>query len=875
MWLSFEKILKRALKLSNSNNLGLFNKHDIFKNIFSLLIAKHIFEDSSDVEEVSKRIKETLLFFEEIKNNNSIADEDIYSLEFMKKKLSEVLKNSEHIRYILAIQGVLVGSEQSDAVKYSVLNELDQNPTRQDCHVCMLASLMNPLRQKVGSCFATAVLIEMQESQTSNFLMLMRSIIEKGKIEITRDGNTSEAYLYNRPLLNYPRQLTIYLSQIKHAPILRILITRICNTETASEVNSAIDLLENTFYEEHERHYGNFKEIIGAIGILSGKINIKSSVTHKTERFTRSTNSYKRKKEDVVECYASSFENLFILRSMEFCFATLSESNGNLLRKSFTVGLGLDSRHHKGLQNYLVEHVEDRVKILNQDLEYRVSAYNQMQYNDYLKTRNDQRSPSSEYRSMAMNDINDIKATRVFLSNVLTIFYNTFMERASEIYIEAYNPKISNDTDVDSFLGDITAGFSLLFRGSAGGNSISIIDDVDTFKDSLNRFISVASGDLVSNLISHFDVREHEKIIEAEARDFINKISDFISDPDFIKAAFTRISIKNGLFLDFNNYPDKSIEKMISLNLTPWSSPTGGTPYNLLQNLYATSQNILKKYRATNLTTAEEVLDFWKRSSLGSSSSTLLAISPSHVFRLFPKQINDIEAVFSVLGSNLENHWVFQSVVKEISTFLNIHEDRLMHAGNSIIELRAYLLKYLNSVNSGSLIARIDCIIYTESRKIHTEDLYILFEKVAHKLALDNIEELNKKFQNKPLRRDMITIEDASMIIAEFCNIHLDDAIGAFVAICKIDIHKFNAHVIGDTNWDEGHIMFIFNNITRKNEFWAFTKSFSVGMPIYNWNTKEHISSGEWLVFYDTSQYSKSLPSKNMGIREERNWGRR
>lgn len=868
----------KAFKLSNSNSMGLFNSADFFINQIGIIVAKNIlFDPSNEKSTFIKKIENSIELLKNMPLYVPVGMQEIRAFEFMQKKLNQ-LKSSEHlIRVLSNIKKPYYESDQYDMIKYTLLLSQETNLHVVQGKAAALAALITPIRQEVGSCFATALAIEIQENQNENFLEIISKIISSGEVSFTYSGTTNKAYISNRPTIAQQAKNSFYiflkhLEDAKKIPMLRIITGLISEKFSKEEIDELIDKFIIKSKRDMDKDDWSTIDLIQHLGKFVE--NTKSSNNQYVFSTHKHLGGFKRKSlSDTALLYASSVSNLHISRVFEFALATFSESEGAKLKTAILTSLGFQGRENNTIGDEVFDHIKQRLISVHEDLNYNINVYNQLQYTDYLKhQRNNESSASSMGSEAVLFSIHNLKNLQNTLTGLYEDIYHQLSVRAENFFAESYDPHLSSHNTYAGVLEDIPAGFRLMFKGSAHSTKMSSINTAEEFSKAMHEFIILSTVDIIDEIAGPNSSEE----IKNEISEVLNIISQGITGSNFIQKCFENIANRMNLHLDFHANPKHTIKVMMDKNITPWSTPSGGSPINLLKNIYNIQEG-LHSSKKSDASSLHEIISFWKETCKKiPSTRAVIATSPTHVFRLFPNAIQYHDRYELILFDHQD---YFPDIIDEY--FISFVSD-ISHKGfkyvfdqvkytNNFKDLKKSIFSMMENVTPDTyeiLMSNIFALSQTLSMRsiINQKNRLaeLLYQKSKKSQDIDHMHSIIKDFITSQQNRKCTSYRRLFSFICHHCALitPFEDLFRSLKEIFN-GFYPEASQILGDTNWACRNIILLRNELSNKQEIWAFDDDYCKGFPLLDWNREKNIRSGTWEIFSKPDQYNKSLVKRD------------
>lgn len=521
-----------------------------------------------------------------------------------------------------------------------------------DAHIrkAVLSACLSFLRQNVGSCFATAPAIVIQQKQTENLLTDLYEILSTGKLQRTFGGVEFSVPLspssgggdLNKLILLEPLRETLCYSPGLVAAFMASGILSEKNPEKikpflapffAETEISMGDLIHRAFLS----HFAITDEDL----IAYEKIGISLA---KTQSLTGSVSGHLSKqkwqaceKMQVAEKRArTAFKAIVehpLVKTWEFTIASFSEVKMEFSSWNLYSSLGMHPEEKGGIGQIIYKSFEEKVqqnneKVAEYQAEYEV-AYNQLRATEALLKRasneSDARRLSAEFdtRLHHMQTCLDARDRAHDQAEKYTAFFSYLLkeynEKFQEYFQEIYDADMRDVTPGP--YEDSPAGFRLVYKhGRSNASLWTMIYTADQYIEVLVEFFLAVEPQIAAD----FDWDLARTVLS----DITTAILMHMRGQEFLETALERMAKAHG---------DGGQKK-------PWAYTSGGTMTTLLKTYYKKEGELTEESRwvenETNLLVF--LLDVLKtqplitEDMLAKENPSLLMSSPTHAFILYP-----------------------------------------------------------------------------------------------------------------------------------------------------------------------------------------------------------------------------------------------
>ncbi len=518
-------------------------------------------------------------------------------------------------------------------VIYSLDLPLNAQITLRDLRRAVLSALLTPLRQNIGSCFATAPAILIQREQIERLLFDLFELMMKSKLSRTIDG------------------------QLKSVPI--------SLSFGIGDLNQLVDLSDPTFLESP-----GLKKAFASIGIKNeeikkyvskeGTMTVQNLIERVVFLFFRINPTdlkegfLRKKSERVKEAYLALEEakNRFkivtdhaLLRTWEYTLASFSDYKIEFSRWNLFASLGFDSKEEGGIGELIYKKLQDKLDKTHQEIE--------KLYQDYLKSIDEERVLKALLRGASSYEkVRQLKGQLIaqthqaqvceelfenashkgeHLSHFFPFLVEKYMEQFQYYFQEIYDPEM---IDIHPFVyDDAPAGFRLVYKhGRQDPSCWTLIQNQKEYIESLIHFF-LGVEPLIA---SQTDWKEGKKIVE----EITTALIHHLSTEDFLISAIERMG-------KAHQKPQKkeAFKQIQYLEKKPWSYTSGGSMHTLLKCYYSLEKEIFEEVCVVKRPIDLLVFLLDLMQNLPSSISTpfeknsshgLLMYSPTHAFTFRP-----------------------------------------------------------------------------------------------------------------------------------------------------------------------------------------------------------------------------------------------
>lgn len=529
----------------------------------------------------AKQIEQGLALLEPLLSYRFVNDGfDQFALRRMQKLLLELRKNGKLIALVNGFSKDVANTH----VEYVVLRSVGKKGAITDALVreAVVSALLMPLRQNVGSCFATAPCIIIQDEQVENLLHDLGSLVHGGVLRRVVAG----------------KEIAVPLSLSTGAGIAKKRLP-------ASYCNKVLQL-----------------------------VGERVSVDEGTYLLFDVLSKNKEKVQKIVDLTDHA-----LLKGWEYSVASLSDFKVEIFKWNIFASLGFEKNDRGGVGEVIFRHFNNRIDEKNGEIDALQKelelAYSRVKMTEALLRQADSKEKARRLQAEHMANVDHfhaVKDARDELSNLgeayqklYQLLMKVYTDKIGEEFQELYDADIIADTG--AVYEDAPAGFRLLYKhGRTDPVAWSFIYSEKEYVEALESFFKMVEPEVISQC-----EKESQK---EEIGLLTTQIIYHIRTDVFLKSAHHRIRTFHAKHdIESGGYK------------TPWVYTSGGTMDGLLHAYYGNQKGLTKEasVRHTPLDLLTFYVDEMKglRGSVATlfervKEKRMLATSPNHAFTLLP-----------------------------------------------------------------------------------------------------------------------------------------------------------------------------------------------------------------------------------------------
>lgn len=769
-----------------------------------------------------------------------------------------------------------------------------------------LCAYLTPLRQNVGSCFATAPAIVIQKDQPLRFLDDLQQLLSKGKLKRIFGGIEYAIPLSPSTGVGDLRKNVL----APHASLCPGLITAcqilgVCSPSDPPEFQSrSIEVLIQQF--------GQGKKILTVEALIQAiclkqesltsqdldkqtewesaqvrqfQMGVRGFSSSSSEKIRR-LQHFKNKCSEAQEAFKGLCDNALI-KAWEFTLASFSEVKMEFSKWNFYVSLGFSTQETGGIGELLFTRLNEKVEEINKklhqyQLDYQLS-FDQVRATETLlrnaSSEGDARRLRAEYQSRAyhMRSCQELRDELYekgsHYSGLLSFLLKQYDQKFPEYFQEIYDAQMQDVAE--GAYEDSPAGFRLVYKqGRVDPSTWTLIENENQYIQSLTDFFSLTQTSISA------ECEWEEGVLEI--RDLTEQILFHLREPRFLTSALERMAKAYQ-----TNIPNTPLFSLHQIEKKPWAYTSGGTMTTLLKTYYCreseftseskwveSPQDLLIFILDTLKNLFPRVLDPY----LKGERTGMLMNSPTHAFVLLPEPI---KAGWQTDGFTYT--WVRDEILapgqqfyakiqleREEQEFLFHHfcdshslplipNPFLSHKSLTPLEWRQALLAVLTTPGFAD---QIDAFLYQSLPLIPGSNWKELAKEFLVRLGSSLYSPLLKQFPDRPVPyftaaqfHDLVT---SCYLVAEETVCFPFD-VGSQVASIGKELGTIppTSLLVADTNWSGNYFAFVVNPGTLQLDLWRMNKALTKGVPMSQWRQWLNGQQKQpWTLFTQPHEYS-------------------
>jgi hypothetical protein len=830
--------------------------------------------------------QEGYLFYPTGLNDGALVEHILPTLRF--------LHSEEALKSLKRFQGPLF-SKWAERLVFETLGiPASSSPTDAQIRAAVLCACLTPLRQNVGSCFATAPAILIQSETPALLLEDLYQLLTTGKLKRIFGGVEYSVPLSPNPGVGdlkrniLPLKPTLSPGAVAALEAIEVTdgkmrIAELAQGKSSLTMQEVIHslLLKKFSLSEADLESGKRLELSQ---LKSAKMGVLTPSTKLGK-----VSAFWEKERQASFAFQGMCDNA-LLKSWEFTIASFSEVKMEFSRWNLYSSLGLASEEAGGIGEVLYRRLDEKINDINKKLEeyqkqYEI-AFDQVKSTEAMfrnvSSDSEARRLQAEYQSrsyhlracLEMRDSLYSKGSN--LSKLFSFLVQQYGEKFPDYFQEIY------DAQMQDFQGDLyddsPAGFRLVYKhGRPDPSSWTLIYDSNAYIDALLDFFSATSAQIAANCEwegGSDDILELTSAIIAHIR-----------TPFFLESALHRMAKAH------QTAPIASpMSRLHQIEKKPWAYTSGGTMTTLLKTYYRRESELTQegKWVESETELLIFILDTLKSLPtnitdpyLKKTRKRMLMTSPSHAFSLFPGQEEFVkgwqEEMFTYTWVRDEIFLPSQKFYAEM--LLNPEEQRFLLStfcrqfppasalehidlprGKKLtpIEWRNHIVK---AAAKPQVADALDSFLYQSLPLVPTREWKSIVRKIFSDQKNEKLEAVLAKFLDPAVpfctAKELRDAAKGCYLLAEN-TIALSFDLHHFVAKHArfIDLGSPTPLLFADTNWCGYYFGFVVNPGTGRLELWRLDRTLSTGVPMTEWKQwLRGVDRKNWSIFTRPFEY--------------------
>ncbi len=784
----------------------------------------------------------------------------------------------------------------------------------------VLCACLTPLRQSVGSCFASAPAILIQREQVDIFLDDLYQLLTTGKLKRTYGGkeysvplspNIGAGDLRKNLFLLDPKAMICYspgiiaacemlgvipvhIPDAKKADVLKQSLPELTKDRqkmTVEELLRTILLQQMGIAEEDLQQGMRISQAqIKTLQLMPA--NADSSLSKKVEI----VEEFFRKEKQAKAAFMGVCDNA-LLKAWEYTLASFSDVKMEFSRWNLYTSLGFSADESGGIGELIFKHVDEKLQNVNEKIQKfqqeSQAAFDAAKATEALLrqagSEAEARRLQAEYQSRTyhmqscISTRDELYAEGSQLSTFFTFLLEKFDSLFPEYFQEIYDPNM-----VEPHIqphDDSLAGFRLVYKhGRMDPSQWTLIYNSEEYIDSLCDFFSSVE----QRITAQISWEEGKKDISL----ITTKLLSFLRTDVFLKGALERISKAQA-----------ATAQRADPNRKPWAYLSGAGVETLLKTYFCREGDYTKEDKRFEnesellifiVDTFKGLMPVATDPFLKNPGKGMLMTSPSHAFILLPGQKKLTEGwqengfTYTWVRDQLflpsqkfygdmqltqtQQIFLLDAFCRELPPILSHDVHRVFHADPVPISVPTFRQKMLEALFSCAdvkhsfqkrvLTDGLDGFLFQTLPIVSGSDWKLLIKQLLSDLYDDACREFLYPLNHAPCA--YMTAKK----IKELAKITYVQSRGSLLS--AFDLHQYIADharyiglapptslIIADTNWSNQYFGCVVNPGTSRLELWSLDRTASQGTPMSDWKQWfESKSRIPWTLYVHPAEYT-------------------
>lgn len=835
---------------------------------------------------------------------------DFYFIDHLFSCLKNLLTNSK-LRKLLYKFSMPLVHRQAEKIIHLTMGNIKSTITDIDVRKSVLCAFFTPLRQNVGSCFATAPAIMIQRENPELFFQDLYDLLTTSSIKRVVEGAEYTVPLSPSFGMGEMKSPISSFKDLSQSPGLLHALTEIGLIEKEGDIIEKIEKIKKLISPYLEKK--NVLSIYDLVDkILTDHFSLKEQDfqaekwAEKTEKFTSMSyhpQLYKFQKSErsehikewkkAKELFFSSFRSFTdcpLLKSWEYTLASLCDVKLEFTKWNLFTSLGLDHRMPDGIGSFLYVLVENQLKKANSEIEryqmefdrvnaqmktLEASLYRTQNFSEENRMRREIQSFINEMETiLSLREKAETKAQAY--ANVYSHLIEQFILLLEEHFREIYDAQMLGVSS--GYFDDSPAGFRLMYTHGRKDPSLwTIIENEDGFiKHLRDFFISIES-----NVIASFpDLTE-------DITYFLTEVIQFIQTSRFLPTVYKRIAV-----LQSKQFTEIAKEKIED---KPWAYISGGTMKTLLTTYFRQDIACIEKETKSChdlifflIKMLREAPQEIQQALLNNPKKAFLLYSPSHACLFYPgfflfkdswqtklsidqwiekKCLFPFEEFIAKISlDTASQQCLLEEFLKEFPENFRYQVHSRFFPANTKASVAEFSYRLFSCI-AGNLPLleqkkvqdKIASFIYQAIPTFSKQEVLAIIPSILQELKIEDnslkeeiiAEIADANFSNVTSSCFQELIKDAIFQVTDQTCFAVDFHREILKAFAKLKLCYPRPIIFADSNWACYNLGFIINPTTLILEIWRFDFIEKKGIPMTEWSLWDKGALEKWGVYLD------------------------
>lgn len=711
------------------------------------------------------------------------------------KVLTLIQKSEEARLFLRRLTLPLASPFVEKMVRVSLLMTPKEKLKDKHARMALLSALLTPLRQSVGSCFATAPLIVLQNEAPERVLEDLYDLMTTGRLKKVVEGQEWKV----------PMSL--------------------------------------------KTGYGDLRKMVNGAGLLNQLPSVKWAFSSIGASFQEESSWFPCTIEEFFSRFSKEAEIPFksvtehpFLKIWEYTIASFSDFKTEFYKWNLFASLGFNHEEPGGLGEMLyqmfnrgLEEQNGKIKVLEEDL---IIAEEQIRVTEILL-----RNAYSEEKIRRLKGELQIRERQFFVSKDLyeeaiedakqgsqffRFFIDQFMLLFPQYFQELYDPEMY-EVPADIY-EDMPAGFRLVYKHGRYDPTVwTIIENKEQYIKSLADFVYM----IESQLISACDWKKGKGLIPSVCTEIVN----FFYDPIFLEKASERIAKLHEKHM-------VGVKSVIQKE-TPWAYSSGGSLTSLLKCYFGLKNEIFaEQIQAKNLSELAVFLTDLVKDLPTKKVRNLLLSSSTHAFSLCPDLFRSAWEDPGNTHTWLRDH-IFQPQEKFYRSILLKEKEQFFLSKklgcNFFSSEELYLTEFAKEIGLNRLF--MDSFYRSAFPLIEYEQIELFSREIRNNHPVSISKEEEKKWLDNKIKDDLLLFKEAHILLEELLTYLLGN-VKTFPIVHEFLPKPPEVFLFADTNWPTYYFGILFSAASGCFDLWRLDALGLEGSPMTSWR-----ELGTWTIY--------------------------
>ncbi|MBI5273538.1 MAG: hypothetical protein HY860_00605 [Chlamydiales bacterium] len=827
-----KRLLKEIFKIKNNTLYlrlaGFKDSEGYYYLAMSRMISHFVLDD-----------KGKILFSDAVKWASLFPSQLCHEKEYLTSYLNffKAIENSKQMQAFFSRIRMPIASKWVEKVIQMSLFEFDTIITDLHLKRAVLSGLLCCIRQNIGSCFATATAIFVQNNQIELLLKDLLDLISMGQLK--RSGEQEIRMPMGIAIsrgdlgkyIGNIEKLSFHVGWIEALRQIQLIDQQSSMEESVKSFRTIIDQI-NPIGQ-------TFEQLIEKVLYLKHRITKEEFLSRKNQKMGYEVVASKKKNilidyekdNTTIENILLNFSQHALLKGWEYTIASFVDYESKITTSNLIVALGLNQSEEFGVGKIVYEHLQLQLDQSNTKIQELTNELILLQdrlkmserlmatvdsEEKYRRLRNEMDLNLHRFytyekdREELIEDTKNYSEFFSFLIGQLQFFFPLYFQ-------EIYDPNLHDRESV--FYEDSAAGFRLVFKhGRAEPSVWTIISSEEEYVKCLKEFFYS-----IENLIRNNCEWEKGK---EEIRRVVDITIALIEKKEFLH---------HGLDRTIQFQKKYAISRKI-INL--WSYLAGGTIHSLLKGYFAIRHKLsdITYFPKDPMELCIALIDFMKECPLKlceevqkNPKKCFLMYSPTHVFLFHPGN----SSFFPVWDNSAFTYtWLRDHYMQTTKEFYS----KILLSGREQQYLYdSFYRQYRYPEEEAKLTSdAVDIFSFAKenlpfSQADVAQCYYEQLPLIDKADCLAILKELNVSME---ISQEIISTKELLFLLTVHSELEEEKLVSYFI---KHKLLPLSPLIFADSNWEETKFAFVLNPLTLELDFWRVSTNGLYGRSMAEW----------------------------------------